>query len=101
MPRKYSEAQNKATQKYIKNNYDTITVRVPKGMREKYNAHAESKNTSLSKLIIALLNKDIEAHNKIKAMITEYESKNCNYDCEEYRKQGAIEVLERLLEEAQ
>lgn len=60
MTRKYSEAQNKATQKYIKNNYDTITVRVPKGMRDKYNAHAESKNTSLSKLIIELLNKDME-----------------------------------------
>lgn len=59
MARKYSEAQNKATQKYIKNNYDTITVRVPKGMREKYNAYADSKNTSLSKLIIDLLNKDM------------------------------------------
>lgn len=60
MTRKYSEAQNKATQKYIKNNYDTITVRVPKGMRDKYNAHAESKDTSLSKLIINLLNEDIK-----------------------------------------
>ena len=57
---KYSEAQNKATQKYIKNTYDTITVRVPKGMREKYNKHAESKDTSLTKLITDLLNKDME-----------------------------------------
>lgn len=61
MTRKYSEAQNKATQKYIKKTYDTITVRVPKGMREKYNAHAESKDTSLTKLIIELLDKDMEA----------------------------------------
>jgi len=61
MTRKYSEAQNKATQKYIKKAYDTITVRVPKGMREQYNAHAESKDTSLTKLIIELLNKDMEA----------------------------------------
>ena len=60
MPRKYSEAQNKATQKYIKAAYDTITVRVPKGMRDKYNAHAESKGISLSKLIIDMLNKDLE-----------------------------------------
>ena len=29
-------------------------------MREKYKAHAESKNTSLNKLIIDLLNKDME-----------------------------------------
>ena len=61
MVRKYSEAQNKATQKYIKKAYDTLTVRVPKGMRETYNAHAESKGTSLNKLIIELLNKDMEA----------------------------------------
>lgn len=57
---KYTEAQNKATQKYIKAAYDTITVRVPKGMREKYNNHAESKNTSLTKLIVNLLEDDIK-----------------------------------------
>ena len=61
MTRKYSEAQNKATQKYIKKAYDTLTVRVPKGMRDVYNAHAESKGTSLNKLVIDLLNKDMEA----------------------------------------
>lgn len=61
MARKYSEAQNRATQKYIQKTYDTITVRVLKGMREKYNAHAESKDTSLTKLIIDLLNNDMEA----------------------------------------
>ena len=61
MTRKYSEAQNKATQKYIKKAYDPLTVRVPKGMRETYNAHAESKGTSLNKLVIELLNKDMEA----------------------------------------
>ena len=27
----YSEAQNRATQKYVKNNYDTFVVRVKKG----------------------------------------------------------------------
>ena len=100
MVRKYSEAQNKATQKYIKKAYDTLTVRAPKGMREVYNAHAKSKGKSLNNLIIELLNKDMEAYDKIKAMITEYESKKCNYDCEEYRKQGAIDVLETLLEES-
>lgn len=63
MGSKYTEAQNKATQKYIKSAYDTITVRVPKGMREKYNAHAESKNTSLTKLIVELLNNDMESGN--------------------------------------
>lgn len=63
MGSKYTEAQNKATQKYIKSAYDDIKIRVPKGMREKYKAHAESKNTSLTKLIVELLNKDIESGN--------------------------------------
>ena len=63
MGAKYSQAQNKATQKYIQKAYDTITVRVPKGMREVYNTHAESKDTSLTKLIIELLNKDMEGSN--------------------------------------
>ena len=61
MGSKYTEAQNKATQKYIKSAYDDIKIRVPKGMREKYKAHAESKNTSLTKLIVELLNKDMES----------------------------------------
>lgn len=60
MGAKYSEAQNKATQKYIQKAYDTITIRVPKGMREEYNKHAESKETSLNRLIIDLLDKDIK-----------------------------------------
>ena len=60
MTRKYSEAQNKATQKYIKKAYDEFLVRVPKGSKEVYKAHAESKNTSLNKLIVDLLNKDLE-----------------------------------------
>ena len=39
---------------------------------------------------------DIE--NLIKAMITEYENQKCYYECEEYRKQGAISALEETLE---
>lgn len=57
---RYSEAQNKSTQKYIKANYDDIKVRVPKGKREIYKAHAESKGKSLNQLIIELLDKSIE-----------------------------------------
>ena len=56
---RYSEAQNKAAQKYIRNNYDDIKLRVPKGQRDVYRAYAESKGTSLNKLIIDLLEKDM------------------------------------------
>ena len=56
---KYTEAQNKSTQKYIKKAYDDIKVRVPKGKREIYKAHAESQGKSLNQLVIELLDKDI------------------------------------------
>lgn len=56
---RYTEAQNKATQKYIKNNYDDIKIRVPKGMRSIYQEYAESQGKSLNKLVIELLDKEI------------------------------------------
>lgn len=56
----YTEAQKKATAKYMKNNLDDIKVRVPKGKREVYKAHAERKDKSLNALIIELLEKDMQ-----------------------------------------
>lgn len=41
MGSKYTQAQNKATQKYIQNTFDTLAVRVPKGDKDKILAHAE------------------------------------------------------------
>ena len=58
----YSEAQKKATAKYMKNKLDDITVRVPKGKREVYKAHAERKGKSLNALIVELLEKDMQEH---------------------------------------
>lgn len=50
----YSQAQNKATQKYVKNNYDTITVRVPKGRREELADFAKRHGfTSLNGFIMS------------------------------------------------
>ena len=57
---KYSEAQNKSTQQYIKNNYDTFTVRVPKGDRDKYKEYANSRGTSLNALVIKLIEEDMK-----------------------------------------
>lgn len=50
--REYSQAQNKATQKYIKNNYDEIKVRVPKGKREEYKVKADVEGKSLNQFIV-------------------------------------------------
>lgn len=57
---KYTEKQNKWTQDYIKKAYDSFVIRVPKGKREEYKAHAESKNTSLNQLVINLLDEDMK-----------------------------------------
>ena len=56
---RYSEAQNKATQKYISKAYDQFSVRVPKGKREIYKAHAEAQGKSLNQLVVELLDKDM------------------------------------------
>ena len=58
----YSEAQKKATAKYMKNKLDDIKVRVPKGKREVYKAHAERQGKSLNALIIELLEKNMQEH---------------------------------------
>lgn len=56
---KYSEAQNRSTQKYIKANYDDIKVRVQKGEREKYKKFAEDQGKSLNQLIVELLEREM------------------------------------------
>lgn len=54
-----TEASKKAVAKYHAK-LDEIKVRVPKGERERYKQHAESKGKSLNALIIDLLNEDMK-----------------------------------------
>lgn len=60
MARGYSEAQNKATQKYIKNAYDEIKVRVPKGTKEEIQKHADSMNESMNVFIKRAINETMK-----------------------------------------
>ena len=61
MPYKgYTQAQNKATQKYQKEKYDQLAIRIPKGKREIYVEYARSKNTSIANLIMRLLDEEME-----------------------------------------
>ncbi len=53
---KVSEAQKKATNKYLEK-FDDIKIRVPKGKRDVYKEYAASQGTSLNNLIVALLEK--------------------------------------------
>lgn len=54
-----NEATRKAVAKYHAK-LDEIKVRVPKGQRELYKSHAESKGKSLNALIIELLEADMK-----------------------------------------
>ena len=49
--RKYTQAQNKATQKYIKANYDEIKLRLPKGKKEIIKDFAFKHNESINSFI--------------------------------------------------
>ncbi|MDE6665857.1 MAG: Arc family DNA-binding protein [Ruminococcus sp.] len=55
----YKPSQSKAVTKYIAKAYDQVSLRIPKGTREKYKNHAESKGKSLNALIVELLEADI------------------------------------------
>ncbi len=55
-----SEAQKKASEKYVKNNYDEIKVRVPKGKKEIIQAHATQQNESTNAFINRAVNEAME-----------------------------------------
>lgn len=47
-----SKAQMKATQKYVKNNYDRLEFRIQKGERDIIKAHAEKMGESLNQFLV-------------------------------------------------
>lgn len=55
----YTEAGKRATIKYIKNNYDRVEIKVPKGRKAAVEAHAKSKGESVNGLVNALLRADM------------------------------------------
>ncbi len=62
--REYTQAQNKATQKYIKNNYDSVMLRMPKGKKEQIKAHAESQGESLNGFVNRAIDETIDRESK-------------------------------------
>ena len=55
----YSTSQNKATQKYIKNNYEEIKIRVPKGKKDQYKELASKKGFSLNSFVVDLMEQSL------------------------------------------
>lgn len=55
-----SKAQQKAVNKYRKNNYDLIQLTMPKGKKAVIKAHAERKNESVNGFINRAIDETIE-----------------------------------------
>ncbi len=55
----YSEAQNKASQRYQKKAYDTYLLRLYKGQKEQIQAYAEANGESLNSYINRLIAEDM------------------------------------------
>lgn len=55
----YSEAQKKATAKYMAKAYDEFKIRVKKGQKAVIQAHAKNRGLSLNAYIVDLIEKDM------------------------------------------
>ena len=56
----YNEKAKERTMRYMKESRDKLTLNLPKGDKARYMAHAEAKGISLTKLIVELLESDME-----------------------------------------
>lgn len=52
MSDKVSKAQQRAVQKYVKNNYDRVVLTLPKGKREEVRGYADALGMSLNAFIV-------------------------------------------------
>lgn len=61
---KVSKAQQKAVNKYVKNNYDRINVTFPKGQKEKLKEHAQKHDESVNAFIVRSVLETMERDNQ-------------------------------------
>lgn len=55
-----SKAQQKAVNKYVKENYDLYQVKMPKGQKETIKAHAEAHSESMNGFINRAISETME-----------------------------------------
>lgn len=56
----YDEKAKARTMKYMKEKRDKLTLNLPHGDKERYKAHARSREMSLTSLIVHLLEEDMK-----------------------------------------
>ena len=57
---RYTAAQKKAAEKYLKESVEDIRIRVPKGKKAIVKAHAEQQDESMNQFIIRAINETME-----------------------------------------
>ncbi len=55
----YTKATMRAVDKYVKNNYDSLLVRVPKGRKQAVEAYARGRGESINGLVNGLLRSEM------------------------------------------
>ena len=55
-----SKANQRAVNKYVKNNYDRVTVTMPKGKKETIQAHAAAQGESVNGFINRAIDHEME-----------------------------------------
>lgn len=63
MGSKYTDAQKRATQKYLADKTDNIQLRAPKGTRDRWRAAAEAEGVSLTRFIMDAVEAAVDATN--------------------------------------
>jgi len=57
---RYTPAQKKAAEKYLKESVEDIRIRVPKGKKAIVKAHAEQQGESMNQFVIRAINETME-----------------------------------------
>lgn len=66
-----TKAQQRAVNKYRKNNYDLFQIRMPKGKKEIIKAHADGRGESVNGFIKRAIDETMERDNAIKEAVSE------------------------------
>ena len=61
--RRYTEAQAKASKKYLTESVEDIKIRVPKGRKSIIKSHAEQQGESMNQFVIRAINETIQRDN--------------------------------------
>lgn len=61
MSEKYTDAQKRATIKYLKDKTDSIQIRTPKGTKDRWKQAAARQGKSLNQLIVEAVERGIES----------------------------------------